>query len=117
MSIDFGLLERMERLHLHTLRKTLGRPATYRTGRKNAVPVTVIPLETGYDRLSFDGVPPLSPQSKVFLIGTDDVPEPKIDDVIELDGQQWTITPVDNSLPWSVDHGQCNVARQVHTRR
>jgi hypothetical protein len=53
----------------------------------------------------------------LFLIGTDEVSDPKVDDVIELDGVRWVITPLDNGLPWAVDHGQCNVAHQIHVRK
>ena len=107
--------ERMERYHLKILMRVLGRSAIYRRPRRKGVSVTVIPLETGNDRIDFGGLP-VSPDSKVFLIGSEGIPEPKKDDAIELDGKKWKVTPIEDGLTF-LSHGHCGLAYKIHVRK
>ena len=108
-------IERAERRHWARLKQLSGRRAIYRaTGKKRGVSVTAIPLSPENDRLDFGGLI-LNPDSKLFLIGTDEIKEPQQGDVIELDGKKWEVKPFEDGLCWT-SHGQYKLAYKIHAR-
>lgn len=107
-------MEVSERLHWESMKRMSGRVATYFSGEETRSPI-VVQYSPRSDRLDFDGIP-LYHDSKIFLIGTDEIAEPVKDDVIELSGLRWRVTPLGDGPCWT-EHGKYGYVYKVHTRR
>ena len=107
-------MEISERLQWPSMKRMSGRCAIYVSGAVKK-PVVAVPYSPRNDRLDFGGVP-LYHDSKIFLIGTDEIDEPKKEDLIEIDGSRWRVAPLGDGPCWT-EHGKYGYVYMVHTRK